>query len=94
MEPAVRRLGRVYRGGRALGGGAHRGGAPLRGLGRAGAVQVQADDPGTSGYVENAFDNVWSDGTFGESFDGSPYPQYVFGPSRPRTAGIRASYSF
>ncbi|GAB5413473.1 MAG: TonB-dependent receptor [Congregibacter sp.] len=47
-----------------------------------------------SGYVENVFDNTWEDGTFGEGFDGSPYPQYVFGPARPRTAGIRASYSF
>lgn len=47
-----------------------------------------------SGYVENVFDNTWEDGTFGESFDATPYPQYVFGPARPRTAGIRASYSF
>jgi len=47
-----------------------------------------------SGYVENVFDNTWSDGTFGESFDGTAYPQYVFGPARPRTAGIRASFSF
>ena len=47
-----------------------------------------------SGYVENVFDNTWSDGTFGEGFDGGPYPQYVFGPARPRTAGVRASYSF
>lgn len=47
-----------------------------------------------SGYVENAFDNTWDDGTFGEGFDGTPYPQYVFGPARPRTAGIRASFSF
>ncbi|MEM0952776.1 MAG: TonB-dependent receptor [Pseudomonadota bacterium] len=47
-----------------------------------------------SGYVENLFDETWEDGTFGEGFDGSPYPQYVFGPARPRTAGVRASYSF
>ena len=47
-----------------------------------------------SGYVENVFDNVWEDGTFGEDFAPSPYPQYVFGPARPRTAGVRASYSF
>ncbi|MEQ8515944.1 MAG: hypothetical protein RIC38_10105, partial [Chromatocurvus sp.] len=47
-----------------------------------------------SGYVENVFNNTCSDRTFGEDFDLSPYPQYVFGPARPRTAGIRASYSF
>jgi iron complex outermembrane receptor protein len=47
-----------------------------------------------SAYVENAFDNTWEDGTFGEGFDLSPYPQYVFGPARPRTAGVRLSYSF
>ncbi len=47
-----------------------------------------------SGYVENLFDETWEDGTFGEGFDGSPYPQYVFGPARPRTMGVRASYSF
>lgn len=47
-----------------------------------------------SGYVENVFNNTWDDGTFGEGFELSPYPQYVFGPARPRTAGIRASYSF
>lgn len=48
-----------------------------------------------SAYVENVFDNNWEDGTFGDDVTpGSPYPTYVFGPSRPRTAGIRASYSF
>lgn len=47
-----------------------------------------------SGYVENVFDNTWSDGTFGEDFDDTPYSQYVFGPARPRTIGMRASYSF
>ncbi|MEO0437575.1 MAG: TonB-dependent receptor [Pseudomonadota bacterium] len=57
-------------------------------------VGYQQDNWIISGYVENVFDNTWSDGTFGEGFDGSPYPQYVFGPARPRTAGVRASYSF
>jgi iron complex outermembrane receptor protein len=57
-------------------------------------IGYQTDSWVVSGYVENVFDNTWSDGTFGESFDGSPYPQYVFGPARPRTAGVRASYSF
>ena len=57
-------------------------------------IGYQTDDWVVSGNVENVFDNTWSDGTFGEGFDGSPYPQYVFGPARPRTAGVRASYSF
>ncbi|NQY01887.1 MAG: TonB-dependent receptor [Halieaceae bacterium] len=47
-----------------------------------------------SGYVENVFDNTWDDGTFGEGFDGTAYPQYVFGPARPRTAGVRLGYYF
>ncbi|MEQ8262746.1 TonB-dependent receptor [Pseudohaliea sp.] len=57
-------------------------------------VGYQEENWMISGYVENVFNNSWEDGTFGEDFDGSPYPQYVFGPSRPRTAGVRASYSF
>jgi iron complex outermembrane receptor protein len=57
-------------------------------------VGYQEDSWVVSGYVENIFDNTWEDGTFGEGFDGSPYPQYVFGPARPRTAGVRLSYSF
>lgn len=57
-------------------------------------IGYQQDNWMISGYVENVFDNSWEDGTFGEDFDLTPYPQYVFGPSRPRTAGIRASYSF
>jgi iron complex outermembrane receptor protein len=47
------------------------------------------------GYVENVFDNVWYDGNYADDpTPGVPYAQQVFGPSRPRTAGIRASYSF
>ena len=57
-------------------------------------VGYQEENWTISGYVENVFNNSWEDGTFGEAFDGTPYPQYVFGPSRPRTAGVRASYSF
>lgn len=57
-------------------------------------IGYQEDNWVISGYVENVFDNGWEDGTFGEDFDLTAYPQYVFGPARPRTAGIRASYSF
>jgi len=47
------------------------------------------------GYVENVFDNIWYDGAYAD--DPTPtsiFVQHTFGPSRPRTAGIRASYSF
>ena len=48
-----------------------------------------------SGYVENVFDQVWYDGNYADDpTPGVPYVQHTFGPSRPRTAGIRASYSF
>lgn len=58
-------------------------------------IGYQQDNWVISGYVENLFDNTWSDGTFGEETGaGSPYAQYTFGPSRPRTAGVRASYAF
>ncbi|EED35107.1 TonB-dependent receptor domain protein [Luminiphilus syltensis NOR5-1B] len=57
-------------------------------------VGYQEEDWSISGYVENVFDNNWVDGTFGESFDGTPYAQFIFGPSRPRTAGLRASINF
>ncbi|MEM8489770.1 MAG: TonB-dependent receptor [Pseudomonadota bacterium] len=57
-------------------------------------IGYQTDTWVVSGYIENLFDNDWEDGTFGEDFAPSPYPQYIFGPSRPRTAGLRASYSF
>ncbi len=57
-------------------------------------IGYQTDSWTLSGYVENVFDNTWSDGTFGEGFDGTAYPQYVFGPARPRTAGVRFAYQF
>ncbi len=48
-----------------------------------------------SGYVENVFDQIWYDGNYADDpTSGVPYVQHTFGPSRPRTAGIRASYSF
>ncbi len=46
-------------------------------------------------YVENVFDNVWYDGNYAD--DPSPtniYSEHAFGPSRPRTSGIRFSYEF
>ena len=48
-----------------------------------------------SGYVENVFDGVWYDGNYEDAADpGSIFSQHTFGPSRPRTAGVRFSYEF
>lgn len=50
------------------------------------------------GYVENVFDNVWYDGAYSDpDYEGdfaNLFVQHTFGPSRPRTAGLRASYRF
>jgi iron complex outermembrane receptor protein len=47
-------------------------------------------------YVENVFDNIWYDGNYAND-DPDPeiiYVEHAFGPSRPRTAGVRFSYRF
>jgi iron complex outermembrane receptor protein len=47
-------------------------------------------------YVENVFDGVWYDGNYAND-DPDPiiiYAEHAFGPSRPRTAGIRFGYEF
>jgi iron complex outermembrane receptor protein len=47
-------------------------------------------------YVENVFDAVWYDGNYSND-DTDPiiiYAEHTFGPSRPRTAGVRFSYNF
>lgn len=49
-----------------------------------------------SAYVENVFDNIWYDGNYAND-DPDPiiiYAEHAFGPSRPRTAGVRFSYEF
>lgn len=54
-------------------------------------------------YVENIMDQNWFDGAYADgdvipasSPDYGPflYPQHTFGPARPRTAGMRFSYTF
>jgi iron complex outermembrane receptor protein len=63
-----------------------------------------------SAYVENVFDSIWYDGNYanddprntsfddrpghGHRDDVNPYTEHVFGPSRPRTAGVRFGYQF
>lgn len=49
-----------------------------------------------SAYVENVFDNIWYDGNYPND-DPDPtiiFVEHAFGPSRPRTAGVRFSYEF
>lgn len=48
-----------------------------------------------SAYVENVFDDVWYDGNYADDLgDLNIYSQHTFGPSRPRTAGVRFGLSF
>ena len=49
-----------------------------------------------SAYVENVFDGVWYDGNYAND-DPDPiiiFTEHAFGPSRPRTYGMRFGYSF
>jgi iron complex outermembrane receptor protein len=45
-------------------------------------------------YVENLTDEVWYDGAGDGGNPANPYTQFDFGPARPRTFGIRASFQF
>ena len=48
-----------------------------------------------SAYVENVFDDVWYDGNYADDpSESTLFVQHTFGPSRPRTAGVRVSYTF
>jgi iron complex outermembrane receptor protein len=44
-------------------------------------------------YGENLLDDVYFDQAIGITFDGSPYAQFGFGPSRPRTFGMRFTWN-
>ena len=49
-----------------------------------------------SAYVENVFNNVWYDGNYSND-DPDPvitFAEHAFGPSRPRTYGMRFGMSF
>ncbi len=59
-------------------------------------VGYRQDEWRIAAYVENVFDNVWYDGAYVNE-DPDPtiiYAEHAFGPSRPRTAGVRFSYEF
>lgn len=59
-------------------------------------VGYRAESWNISAYIENVFDNVWYDGNYAND-DPDPiiiYAEHAFGPSRPRTAGVRFGYEF
>ena len=59
-------------------------------------VGYRKDGWTVSAYVENVFDSLWYDGNYSND-DSDPiyiYSEHLFGPSRPRTAGIRFGYEF
>lgn len=59
------------------------------------AIGYRTDHWRISGYVENLFDEVWYDGNYPDVQNSvNIYVQHAFGPSRPRTAGIRIGYTF
>ena len=47
-----------------------------------------------SAYVENVFDTLWYDAAYETGDPSVPYVEHTFGPSRPRTAGVRFGYQF
>jgi iron complex outermembrane receptor protein len=48
-----------------------------------------------SAYVENVFDEIWYDGNYADDVDPVViFSQHAFGPSRPRTAGVRFGIDF
>lgn len=58
-------------------------------------VGYRAENWHISGYVENVFDGIWYDGNYADDQDAFIiYAQHAFGPSRPRTAGLRFGYEF
>lgn len=61
-------------------------------------VGYRTDNWNVSAYVENVFNEIWYDGNYadaaGEFDQVNIYAQHLFGPSRPRTAGIRFGYEF
>ena len=59
-------------------------------------VGYRTDNWRISAYVENVFDSIWYDGNYAND-DPDPliiFAEHVFGPSRPRTAGVRFGYQF
>jgi iron complex outermembrane receptor protein len=58
-------------------------------------VGYSTDSWRISAYVENVFDDIWYDGNYADDLEPlAIYSQHAFGPSRPRTAGVRFGVSF
>jgi iron complex outermembrane receptor protein len=58
-------------------------------------VGYRVDSWRISAYVENVFDEIWYDGNYADGLDPvNIYSQHTFGPSRPRTAGVRFGIDF
>ncbi|MDZ7645654.1 MAG: TonB-dependent receptor [Woeseiaceae bacterium] len=60
------------------------------------SVGYRTEDWSIRAYVENVFDEVWYDGNYSND-DPDPiiiYAEHTFGPSRPRTVGVRFGYQF
>jgi len=57
-------------------------------------VGYRAENWTVSAYVENLTDDTWFDGNYEDDDPASPYVEHAFGPSRPRTAGVRFSYEW
>lgn len=57
-------------------------------------VGYQGESWRVTAYVENLFDELWYDGNYEDDDVESPYVEHLFGPSRPRTYGVKFSYEF
>ncbi len=57
------------------------------------SIGYRQDNWRVNAYVENVFNNLWYDGNYSDDVDSVIiFSQHTFGPSRPRTAGVRFSY--
>lgn len=59
-------------------------------------VGYQQNNWRISAYMENVFNSLWYDGNYAND-DPDPviiFTEHTFGPSRPRTAGVRFGYNF
>jgi len=59
-------------------------------------IGYRQDNWNISAYVENVADSLWYDGNYSND-DSDPvylFSEHAFGPSRPRTAGMRFGYRF
>ena len=59
------------------------------------SIGYRQDNWRVNAYVENVFNNLWYDGNYSDDVDSVIiFSQHTFGPSRPRTAGVRFSYRY